>query len=117
MEHDSSDPYDRGFTDGWNRVLDVIAESNPAPVVPVVPELRFPVALRKMWTGAEVQAWIDNQLAAPVVPEGYALVPVEPTGAMINAMVEHIERMFSSEIIAKGVALCAYKSAVAAAKG
>jgi hypothetical protein len=32
------------------------------PLYTTPPRIKFPVALRKMWTGAEVQQWLDENV-------------------------------------------------------
>ena len=59
---------------------------------------RFPVELRKVWTGHEVQQWIDENIKTNEhqdggmykfhLPEGYKVVPVEPTPRMLARMVD-----------------------------
>ena len=45
----------------WNRRLtDPDQDARDIPPAP-----RFPVALRKMWSGQEIQEWIDQQWAKP----------------------------------------------------
>ena len=61
---------------------------------------RFPVELRKMWTGHEVQQWIDDNINKPKdgqlyelgVPEGYKIVPMEPTKKMLTVLMDSISR-------------------------
>jgi hypothetical protein len=63
-------------------------DKSAPPAVAALPP--FPVSLRKMWSGGEVQRWIDENIA-PVartapragVPAGWKLVPIEPTEDMI----------------------------------
>lgn len=44
--------------DTWNKRVHNEKNSKQLPE-----KLKFPVALRKMWTGAEVQQWIDSKMA------------------------------------------------------
>jgi hypothetical protein len=55
--------------------------------------LCFPAMLRKMWSGGEVQAWLDAlpplyRAPQPQVPDGWLLVPKTPTPAMVHAAFE-----------------------------
>ena len=51
---------------------------------------RFPTMLRKMWSGGEVQEWIDRQLplcalarqVTPIAPKGFTVT--RPTGAVVR---------------------------------
>ena len=42
--------------------------------------LQFPTMLRKMWSGTEVQGWLDAQL------EGKAIVPIVPSKSLLLSM-------------------------------
>jgi hypothetical protein len=50
----SERPYIVGFNDGFEHVQET---------------LRFPIMLRKMWSGLEVQKWIDDQFARSTNPK------------------------------------------------
>ncbi len=69
----------RGDGDGLRRAAKLIRRQQAAPVATAPPppaqqpiQLRFPTMLRKMWSGGEVQAWLDERgpfYAAPPAPE------------------------------------------------
>lgn len=50
---------------------------------------RFPVMLRKMWSGGEVQAWIDQHWEMSLAAD---------TEALMNAVREHGSRLTNAEI-------------------
>lgn len=55
------------------KALKEVTSAQPAQLEPVA--LRFPTMLRKMWSGGEVQAWLDSQgplYAAPPSPQPQA---------------------------------------------
>lgn len=56
----------------------------PAQPEPAAP--RFPTMLRKMWSGGEVQAWIDEHwpAAAPTVVEPVAHCALTPAGKIAH---------------------------------
>jgi hypothetical protein len=47
---------------GWDKIE--MQEEYPfvMPLYTAPPRIKFPVALRKMWTGAEVQQWLDENV-------------------------------------------------------
>jgi hypothetical protein len=56
-------------------------------------KLLFPTMLRKMWSGGDVQAWLDAlpplyRQPQPQVPPGWLLVPKTPTPEMVRAAFE-----------------------------
>jgi hypothetical protein len=79
----SSSEFDQCL-DAIDAIRQHLAQPQAQPVAR--PRLRFPTMLRKMWSGREVQEWIDVNIPAapaPATPPGYVLVPVEPTPEMV----------------------------------
>lgn len=52
-----------------NKPGDMSGTYYASPPAAKVPELKFPTMLRKMWTGAEVQQWIDETLSAQALSD------------------------------------------------
>lgn len=63
------------ITRRWNAFSDIAGGSGKDIPLPA-----FPVMLRKMWSGAEVQTWIDENIAQPVLA-----VKSEQTGKQADA--------------------------------
>lgn len=72
--------------------------------------------------GIKVESFIKLYThPAPVVPEGYVMVPVEPTLKMLGAGAEHLIRVIEPEDgepkdIALGILYCSYKAMIKAAQ-
>jgi len=84
-------------------------------------KMRFPTMLRKMWSGKEVQDWIDVRIAelsytpsSYPVPHGWKLVPIEPTQKMIDAGYDTLEPDYGEDDEDVGVTR-SYKAMLSAA--
>ena len=67
LSDEVQDPYEAALDDLDGRNAGA-ARAAGSDVQPEVVSLRFPVELRKMWSGSEVQAWLDRlppMVAAP----------------------------------------------------
>jgi hypothetical protein len=50
-----------------------------------LPRVVLPIMLQERYYGSEIQAMLDDWNAAPSLPAGHVVVPVEPTEEMIKA--------------------------------
>ncbi|WOB06516.1 hypothetical protein [Piscinibacter gummiphilus] len=90
---DMHDAGERELARIWTMVEKIRAKQaskpkhSPLPAAPAASGLRFPTMLRKMWSGAEVQAWLDEQgelIRLRDIPEGCT-----PTDARVLREANH----------------------------